>query len=468
MNALETKLNRIFLRKTKECRDCAVLIQILDLDPDPLVIANREGEIVFLNKSCQEYLQVSSEKALGKPVTEIIPETKLQLLCSGNKQEFGQLQDIKGKTALVHRCSIVVEGEALGAMKRVVFRNVAEVKSLYQRLLRLDRNDQDEKKSPQVPALHTFQDIHCCSTAMNAVKKTAQKVAQLPYPVLLQGEVGTGKELFAQAIHSASPRRYGPFISVNCKACPQEILTKELFGYEEATARSGQGIAGMISRAHGGTLFLKEIGEIALSVQAALLRVLQKKPFSRNGGLRREAPDLRIIAASSQDLQGKVKKEQFMADLYYRLNTFTLELTPLRRRTEDVPLLAQKILERLNAARDVKIQISSEALKLLQHYSWPGNVRELVNLIERLALTVEEKLLEPHHIQSVFLPGGDLGKEKMAPDIFKSINLLTKRRKKPSPGRLHYSKETRQKPRATWAFIALRFIARCRSIRSNK
>ncbi len=422
MNALETKLNRIFLTKSKECRDCAVLMQILDLDPDPLVIVNREGDVVFMNQSCQDYLQTYCKDVIGKPLRDIIPDSRLQFVCSNNKQEIGQLQKIKGKTALVHRCPLVVEGEAWGAMKRVVFRNVAEVKSLYQRLLRLDRSSLDEKMFTRVPAVHTFRDIHCCSTAMNAVKNMAQKVAPLPYPVLLQGEVGTGKELFAQAIHSASPRRYGPFISVNCKACPQEILTKELFGYEEVSARNGQGMTGVISRAEGGTLFLKEIGEIALPVQAALLRILQKKPFSRNGGSRREAPDLRIIAASSQDLLGKVKKGQFIADLYYRLNTFTLELTPLRRRPEDVPLLAQKTLERLNAARDAKIQISPDALKLLQHYAWPGNVRELVNLIERLALTVEEKLLEPHHIQSVFLPGGDLEKENMAPIIFKSID----------------------------------------------
>ncbi len=422
MNALETKLSRVFLTKAKECQDCTVLMQILDLDPVPLAIVNREGKVVFINKSCQDYFQTSSEEVLGKPLREIIPNSRLQLVCSRNKQEFGQLQGIKGETALVHRCPLVVGGEVLGAMKRVVFRNVAEVKSLYQRLLRLDRNGLDEKMFTQVPVVHTFQDIHCCSTAMNAVKKTAQKVAPLPYAVLIQGEMGTGKELFAQAIHSASPRRHGPFVSVNCKACPQEILTKELFGYEETAARNGQEIVGMLSRAHGGTLFLKEVGETALSVQAALLRVLQKKPCSRNGGLRREAVDLRIIAASSQDLLGKVKKEQFMADLYYHLNTFTLELTPLRRRPEDVPLLAQKVLEGLNAARDLNKRISSEALKLLQHYTWPGNVRELVNLIERLALTVEENLLEPHHIQSAFLTRSNLEKDNITPAIYKSAD----------------------------------------------
>ena len=232
------------------------------------------------------------------------------------------------------------------------------------------------------------------SQPMQEVYKTLGRVAESDVTVLVTGESGTGKELIARAIHINSKRIGKPFIAINCAAIPHELLENELFGHERgaftgATDRK----SGKFEQADGGTLFLDEIGDMPLELQAKLLRVLQEKEITRTGGSQTIRVDVRIVAATNQDIAELVKQKQFREDLYYRLNVVPISLPPLRKRQDDIPMLAEFFLQR--AKQDLGIdamECSAEAVKKLQAYRWPGNVRELENVIKRAAL------LSPNHV----------------------------------------------------------------------
>jgi transcriptional regulator with PAS, ATPase and Fis domain len=205
--------------------------------------------------------------------------------------------------------------------------------------------------------------------------------------VLILGESGVGKELFAQSIHGASERRDGPFVAVNCGALPGELIESELFGYVGG-AFSGarrEGCPGKFEAADGGTIFLDEIGELPLAAQTALLRVLQEGEITRDGGTEPKPVDVRVIAATNRDLRAALADGSLRRDLYYRLNVLTLELPPLRERREDIPLLARRFLETSSTAmRKRRLTFDAEVITALQGYVWPGNVRELQNVVARL------------------------------------------------------------------------------------
>jgi len=227
-----------------------------------------------------------------------------------------------------------------------------------------------------------------------------QKVAKSDASVLLQGESGTGKELFARAIHTLSHRKDGPYIGINCAAIPQGLLENELFGSEKgaftgSTARK----MGKFEIANGGTVFLDEIGDMDVALQAKLLRVLQMKNFERLGGTKTVDVDVRVIAATNMNLQELIAAKKFREDLYYRLSVFPLGIPPLRERRDDLPALAEFFIEKY--CRDLKKPTKSltrEALSLLEKYHWPGNVRELQNTIERAVILAEGKKITPEQL----------------------------------------------------------------------
>jgi len=240
------------------------------------------------------------------------------------------------------------------------------------------------------PAAHansyTFDDVVGTSPAIVALKEWARMAAASPFTVLISGETGTGKELFAQAIHSASPRHNRPFVAINCAALPENLIESELFGYEEGSftgARRG-GQAGKFQIADGGTIFLDEIGDMSLAVQMRLLRVIQERKVLRIGSARESDVDVRIIAATHKDLRAAAERGDFRFDLYYRLNVLEIRIPPLRERTEDIPPLVMHLAERIASRFNRKsIPISAEFLDKAKLYHWPGNVRELENAIER-------------------------------------------------------------------------------------
>ena len=238
------------------------------------------------------------------------------------------------------------------------------------------------------------------SSNADEVRQAISSAAASDVTVLITGESGTGKEVVARALHAASPRAQGPFVPINCGAIPGELLESELFGHEKGafTGAITQKI-GRFELANGGTLFLDEIGDLPFTMQVKLLRALEEKSFERIGALRSQVSDVRIVAATNQDLEAKIDSGEFRQDLYYRLNVFPIELSPLRHRSEDVPLLINFLMTRVQAEQGLHVRFSVDALALLQNYAWPGNVRELSNLLNRLAIQYPNTL-----VRSVDLP----------------------------------------------------------------
>jgi transcriptional regulator with PAS, ATPase and Fis domain len=228
-------------------------------------------------------------------------------------------------------------------------------------------------------------------------RELARQSAQGGSSVLIVGESGTGKELFAHAIHAASPRHRRPFVPVDCSAIPRELLESELFGYAPGafTGASREGKAGKFELANGGTIFLDEIGEMPLEMQAKLLRVLQERQLIRVGGVTPQPVTCAVIAATNRDLETLVAQGRFRRDLLYRLDVIRLEVPALRERPEDVPLLVAHYWEGKSRELGRVAQLSAEALRVLEGYTWPGNVRELVNVVERMLVGSVKPVIEP-------------------------------------------------------------------------
>jgi DNA-binding NtrC family response regulator len=233
------------------------------------------------------------------------------------------------------------------------------------------------------------------SEAITRVFELVQKVADTDSSVLLLGESGTGKELIARAIHYNSPRKDGPLVPVNCAAIPEELLESELFGHERgAFTHAVRTRLGRFEQAHGGTIFLDEIGDMSPALQVKILRVLQDHSFERIGGVKTIRVDIRVIAATHQNLEDLVRLGRFREDLYYRLNVIPIRIPPLRERAGDLPLLAQHFLKECSRRKQKPLKrLSPEALKALLKYPWPGNVRELENLVERLVILSDHEVL---------------------------------------------------------------------------
>jgi len=244
---------------------------------------------------------------------------------------------------------------------------------------------------------HIDRNLIGSSQPMQAVYKLLGRIAPTDVTVLITGESGTGKELVARAIHFNSPRLGKPFLAINCAAIPRDLLESELFGHEKgAFTGATDRRAGKFEQANGGTIFLDEIGDMPLELQAKLLRVLQEKEITRTGGSSTLKIDVRIVAATNQDLQQQVTEREFREDLYFRLNVVPVELPPLRERADDIPLLADFFLRRMAEEQGTpRRSCSAEAIELLQNYAWPGNVRELENAILRAALLSPDPLLSP-------------------------------------------------------------------------
>lgn len=238
------------------------------------------------------------------------------------------------------------------------------------------------------------------AAAMQQVFNLVQKVAGARTSVAIAGESGTGKEMVARAIHDLSPRNGKPFIAVNCSAIPASLMESEIFGHEKGAFTGADARRqGCFELADGGSLFLDEVGELPVELQAKLLRVLEEGTLRRLGGRSEIRVDVRVISATNRDLKAEIKLGQFREDLYFRLNVFYIELPPLKDRREDIPLLVQHFVERFRAESGKKVQgVSSSALEVLQYYGWPGNIRELRNSIERAVILCEGDLIEPEHL----------------------------------------------------------------------
>ena len=245
-----------------------------------------------------------------------------------------------------------------------------------------------------------FSSLVSVSPQMNLMKQLAKEVAVTDATVLITGESGTGKELFAEAIHQSSPRAHGPLIALNCAGIPEHLLESELFGYESgAFTDAKRAKPGRFQMAEGGTLFLDEIGEMSTTAQAKLLRVLENRTIDPLGDTQSHEVNIRIIAATNEDLLAHIKAGRFRLDLYYRLNVYQLRIAPLRERPEDIEPILLIFLERARKERGCRVKtIAPSALAILRNHTWPGNVRELHNVVEWLTITCKDEMIQPHHL----------------------------------------------------------------------
>ena len=274
--------------------------------------------------------------------------------------------------------------------------DVDELKIIVQKALeRAELVDENVYLKKALEKKYTFNNIIGRSARMQAIFSLIERIARTASTVLIQGESGTGKELIARAIHYASPRAANRILAINCGALPETLLESELFGHERgAFTGAVREKKGLFQEANRGTLFLDEIGEMSLTMQVKLLRALQERKIRKVGGNAEEAIDVRVIAATNQNLEERIAKGDFREDLFYRINVIPIQLPPLRQRREDIPLLVDFFLQKYCAEMNLSPrQISIDAMRMLEGYDWPGNVRELENMIERtLALSHAETI----------------------------------------------------------------------------
>lgn len=369
--------------------DEASLLETMLAAPDELiVVVNQNGYIENMSQAYGDFLGIQVQNAVGRHVTEVIENTRMDIVVKTGVPETGETQDIHGEKMIATRIPIRKNGMVIGAYGRVLVRNTRELHMLHDKLSSIEMELNMYKRTFEKinTAKYTVDDIIGDCSIMQDLKDSVRKVAKTNSNVLIMGESGTGKELFAHSIHAGSMRRKAPFVCVNCGSIPEQLIESELFGYEEGAftgARKG-GKIGLFPAAHGGTIFLDEIGELPLPMQVRLLRVLQDREIQRVGSNVREKVNVRVVAATNRNLYQMVKKGEFRSDLYYRLNVVTLHLPLLRERKEDLPLLIQMILSKISKKESLgAIEISREAMDHLLRYDWPGNVRELENVLER-------------------------------------------------------------------------------------
>lgn len=394
-----------FSKETKAC--IRAIIECID---DGIFITDGEGTVVELNQTALGAQQ--REHILGKNMRELIEEGVYRDSCS--------LQSIKEKrkvtrfqneeTELLTTAIPYIED---GDVQLVVCceRELEELEIMKEQIRISEKKLEDYRRELEYLRSVVAKDVDVVmeSDEMQHVVNLALTAAQYGSRVLIQGETGTGKEIIAKIIYKNSARRNAPFIAVNCSAIPESLLESELFGYEKGafTGASERGRKGYFELANKGVLFLDEIGDMPLSFQAKLLRVLQENEVMRIGGKEMIPIDVQVIAASNKSLADKVAAGEFRSDLFYRLNTFPILIPPLRARKRDIVPLIYMFVESFNSKYKTNKMFSLSSLNVLQRYEWPGNVRELENLVERIILTSKEDIITDEHVkQMIFFPQG--------------------------------------------------------------
>lgn len=381
-----------------------ILNTIMDTANDWNVVVDAKGYITMMSKGYKEFVGV--EDAIGKHVTEVIENTRLDKVIKTGIKEVGDVQEIKGNRMVAMRIPVKKDGKIVGAIGKVMFKDIGDFFTLGKKLKNLEKEIEyyKSKLNNDKLAKYSLEDIVGNGEKISLVKSMTLKAARTDSSVLITGESGTGKELFAHAIHNSSKRRLAPFIKINCAAIPSELLESELFGYEEGafTGAKKGGKEGKFALANGGTILLDEIGDMPLNMQAKLLRVIQEKEVEKIGGSKTTKIDVRIIASTNKNLEEMVKNGEYREDLYYRLNVIRLELPPLRDRPDDVEDLANALRKKISDRLGIYVEgFDLETVELLKGYSWPGNIRELENVIERaINLLDTDLIIRPSHLPS--------------------------------------------------------------------
>jgi len=379
----------------------------------------------------------SAEKAI-EAAREKLPDLSLLDLQLGNESGISLMQQIH--TLLPEMPVIIITGygsveSAVEAMQKGAYSYLTKPVDHRDLLLQIERGLEKTRLTSEIKRLHVllderydFPNIVARSDRMQEVLALVARIAKTESTVFIQGESGTGKELIAKAIHHASPRKEGPFVAINCAALPETLLESELFGYEKgAFTGAVQSKKGLFTQAHGGVFFLDEIGDMPLSTQAKLLRVLQERQFYPVGGEKPIDVDVRLIVATNKDLEAQVKEGLFRDDLFYRIHVIPVYLPPLRERKEDIPPLVKHFVKKFSLQMKKEVEdLTPGALQKLMLYDWPGNVRELENTMEfAVAMTQHDVIAEDLVLQTKAIVSQDPFKPlKKAKDDFERVYLI--------------------------------------------
>ena len=364
------------------------------------IIVDDQDRILFLSEANEKFFSVQGTSGFLKPTKEINPASRLDQVMRNAKAEIGEIVEFPGgKLRVISRFPITRDGRIVGAYGKIVFANVDRLNQLNREIdelrsrLKVAENDLNALRSSR----YSFRNIIGESPGIKAALSLAQRVCLSDASVLLIGETGTGKEMFANALHFNSRRMAGPFVRVNCAAIPDELAEAEFFGYKQGafTGAHPKGKQGLFHQSNGGTIFLDEIHELSLRNQSKILRVLQEKEFTPVGAVEPVKVDFRLIAATNRDLSTLVRDGKFRGDLYFRVNRVPINIPPLRERGDDVRLFVRhfnRTIAEQNGRPEKKI--TSEAMHLLLSYTWPGNLRELANVLEQAFWTGRSDLME--------------------------------------------------------------------------
>lgn len=363
-------------------REYEVINTILNNTSEGIVGIKKDGTILHINEIARQLLNYKSGII---NISDIFPSEKLINTAQTGESHFSELMNIGNRSVVVNSVPIIVEDDVIGAVATIQEENYVQS---------MDRKIRKKYLDSGHVAKKTFDDIIGTSKVIEDIKQKSKKYAKSDSTILITGETGTGKEIFAQSIHNYSVRRNNPFVAINCAALPENILESELFGYVRGafTGAKNEGKEGIFELAHTGTVFLDEISEISTDVQVKLLRVLQEKEVARIGDDKIIPIDVRILAACNKDLIEEINKGKFREDLYYRICVLELNLPPLRQRKGDIAELIHYFID--NKKNILIKEITHEAIDLLSLFRWPGNIRQLSNIVERLGVLCEGGVID--------------------------------------------------------------------------
>lgn len=359
--------------RRREQEDLAQLRTILETIKEGVIVIDKGGKVKIFNQMATDIFGIKLKERLGEPLPNVIRGTGLLNVLKTGLPEIDIIRRVGDVDIVINTIPIVVSDEVLGVV--ATFKEAARIQNI-------DRRLKEKLYIKGFTAKYTIDHIKCKSMVMSQLLDRTRKYAITDATILIQGETGTGKEIFAQSMHNLSDRRGKPFVAVNCSALPESLLESELFGYEEGafTGAKKGGKIGLFEMANGGTIFLDEIADIPSSLQVRLLRVLEEKEVMRIGGDRIVPVDVRIISSTYKDLRKEVNSGRFRADLYFRLAVLKLDIPPLRKRPEDIPIIVQEILYKYSKGTK---GISDKMVDRVKEYNWPGNIRELDSMIKR-------------------------------------------------------------------------------------
>lgn len=389
--------------------------EILDAIHDDILIIDGQGIITHASSTFENVYDIKKEYAIGKSVIELEKEGYFKpsvtaIVLEKNEKVTMAQKNITGRDIVVTASPV---HDSDGNIKQVISysRDVTDYLNLEKQYSELElevaryKTELDKLRSETT----NLQSIISVDKKTMDIMSIINRISYYDANILITGESGVGKSLYARLIHLKSPRADGPYIDINCGAIPENLLESELFGYEKGsfTGANKEGKVGLIESASGGTLFLDEIGELPLNLQVKILKLIQKKVITRVGGIEEIPVDFRLITATNKDLEALMQSGKFREDLFYRLNVISIEVPPLRERKADILPMIDYFVGQINDKYSMEKSFSGEALNMLVDYNWPGNIRELENILERLLLTSNENIITGIEVEQIQLHNGN-------------------------------------------------------------